>query len=499
MSKTKYLSPLNNWLTSNFCFMTKGDKRPSTHLLLNNGRLHILPTLIPEFYKRYAIDLKNGYKHYIVEIKTEVFKLFCDLDFLDTKPLLLEDIRKYIITIQSVINSFYTNVDIKVIICTTESKKVDHYGVEYIKTGVHLIWPNVYTDQRNALILREGFIQKLIKNHSERMYYNTWSNVVDDTVYRENGLRMIGSRKMSKCGNCSKSNKNEISPEEYCPNNCDSNGKIDEGRVYLPVEVISNLSDINKDYLDKLLSNYIFMIEETSITLQSKMSDTGETINPICHSFKMPLPLWFKPIDVNKLLNKRRITMKKKKNKISPPSAEEINTMNSMNLKMQIDPNDPKFKKLNSFCKKNLPKCFKHADILSLNLCGDNISDYYVATVDTNFCMNIGREHSSNRIYYYINPSGIYQKCFCSCDTLQGRLSGKKCSEYRSAGRALSAQLKYALFPHEKRKNDDYILSTNVIYSRIEEIGPSEHELETFLNNLYDRLTDQKEFEDMNF
>jgi hypothetical protein len=495
----RFASPLNNWLSNNFCFMKKGDRRHVTHLLLNGGRLHIVPTLIPEFQKRYAIDLKNNFKHYIIEIKTDVFKLFCDLDFLDTRPMTKEDILPYAITIQSVVNGFYTNVDIKQIICTTEPKKVNYHGIEYVKTGVHLIWPNINTDQKNALIIREAFIQKLLENHSERPYYNTWSNVVDETVYRENGLRMIGSRKMSKCGNCSKSKQEDSEPEEYCPNNCDANGKIDEGRVYLPTQVISGISDINEEYLQKLLDNYVFMVKETSIAIQEHITDSGELARPSPHSFKTPFPLWFKPVDVSKLLSKRRVTMKKNKENKNPPSAEELNTMSKLNLKKQIDQDDTAFKKLNTFCKKNLPKCYQKSNILSLNLCGDKISDYYVATVDTNFCMNIGREHRSNRIYYYINPSGVYQKCFCTCDTTHGRISGKKCSEYRSAGRPLSTQLKYLLFPKEKQKNNDFIIPTNEMYARMRETGPTLKEMDVFLDQLYGRLTDQREYEDMTY
>ena len=54
------------------------------------------------------------------------------------------------------------------------------------------------------------------------------------------------------------------------------------------------------------------------------------------------------------------------------------------------------------------------------------------ATTDCNFCMNVMKEHNNAGIYFQINKSGVCQRCFCKCDTVEGRLTGKRCSEYAS-------------------------------------------------------------------
>ena len=50
-------------------------------------------------------------------------------------------------------------------------------------------------------------------------------------IYEDNGLRMIGCRKM---GFCSKCNRKDTS----CTY-CDGKGKVDEGRVYKPKSIMS--------------------------------------------------------------------------------------------------------------------------------------------------------------------------------------------------------------------------------------------------------------------
>jgi hypothetical protein len=50
-------------------------------------------------------------------------------------------------------------------------------------------------DKNLALNLRECILIKLVKEFGPRESpKNTWAKVVDITVFKENGLRMLGSR-----------------------------------------------------------------------------------------------------------------------------------------------------------------------------------------------------------------------------------------------------------------------------------------------------------------
>jgi hypothetical protein len=78
----------------------------------------------------------------------------------------------------------------------------------------------------------------------------------------------------------------------------------------------------------------------------------------------------------------------------------------------------------------------------SVKVCGEG----------SNFCQNVQRNHTSSSIYFTITEQGVFQRCFCRKDTLDGRVMGTKCSEFISHAFALDsdvgANLYQMLFPH---------------------------------------------------
>ena len=40
------------------------------------------------------------------------------------------------------------------------------------------------------------------------------------------------------------------------------------------------------------------------------------------------------------------------------------------------------------------------------------------------FCLNLGREHRTNNVYFCVTKHGVAQKCYCRCDTAEGRKHG---------------------------------------------------------------------------
>jgi len=74
-------------------------------------------------------------------------------------------------------------------------------------------------------------------------------------------------------------------------------------------------------------------------------------------------------------------------------------------------------------------------------------------------CMNTGRCHTSSGIYFVITPNGLYQKCHCIKDTMNGR-KYDLCSKFRSKvipnGHGLwqlPLPIKNHLFPEKKKEN----------------------------------------------
>lgn len=456
----KDLPPLRQWLIETKKFTKNKDY---THLLLDNGKLKIEPVYERDFLKRYSNDVYRKYKHYICEIKTPIFKLFSDLDFFDTKELSENDLLMYTGHIQSVISEFFIekDLDCQVIICTTDSKKTTIEGAEYIKTGVHLIWTNIYVSKQTALLLRKCLVQSLNMKFGSRSSYNSWDDVVDLTVYDQNGLRMIGSHKMGPCSVCKRSKK-KICDKENCISMFNGVRKVDEGRPYFPTFVLDGKGKQSKSELKRLKKNTFHTIIQTSIR-----SDLKEET-------KHHPPIWF------------TFTEEKKKKPKIIPGIEDQKGIKELKPKQRVADIDARLGKVQEFIRRHLPEPYRKVNITDLFMCENNI---YVAQTDSKFCMNIDREHNGNHIYFCINKNEIYQKCFCRCDTEVGRKFGK-CSSYKSAGRKISTSLQKLLFPEVYKKTlKDQDYAQFIIHQNEDE------QLESLLNNLEDKLFGKRKYE----
>jgi len=433
----KDLPPLKQWLIKEGFFIKKGEKnpRPYTHLLLDGGKIHIPREKLEDFRRKYAVDLMLDHKHFICETKTPVFKLLADLDFLEEDSVETERIVLVVGELQRIVYQFFKDkiddYSMRVIICTTTPKIQSVHNYNYTKTGVHLIWPDITVNMKMALLLRSAFVQHLKRKYGQRPNWNTWEDVVDETVYKANGLRMIGSSKMSICKFCR--GKKDLT--EDC-GTCEY-GKIDEGRVYKPTFIIDGLGKQLEKELVKLNDDIYDTVLETSIVTDLEKPDI---------EFVDPLPDWFDEITYD---DPKQKTKRKKRKQLLPPGKEDLEGSEELRLRERIDPDEMLFDKVVRFIRTSMPK-YRNVEILDIHKCADG--DYYVARTDCRFCMNIDREHNSNTIYFYIDKNSVYQKCFCRCDTDSGRKFGK-CRDYRSSGHELSKVLKNLLYPEEKGQN----------------------------------------------
>jgi hypothetical protein len=71
---------------------------------------------------------------------------------------------------------------------------------------------------------------------------------------------------------------------------------------------------------------------------------------------------------------------------------------------------------------------------------------YYLITVDSKYCQNLQGEHSNNQIYFVITNTGLFQKCFCRCNTIEKRKFGK-CMDYTSYATRIPPCIFSKLFP----------------------------------------------------
>lgn len=438
MTSSISLSNLKKWCFENKFVIKYKDDKKYTHLLLDGGKICVPKEKINDFYKMYTIDLMNKKKNYICEMRTPIFKYFVDLDLIDVNKVKKEEITEIVRMIQKALSQFLKVSDTKrfIVVSTTDSKTVTVNDEEYVKTGVHLIWPRLKINIELALFLRDVLLQYLAKNY-KKSFINDWEDIIDESVYKQNGLRMIGSHKMHKCKNCKGKHKLMTDCDK-----CFSTGKIDEGRPYMPILILDAYGNELKEKLDSYMKNKYKLIKRTSI--QSNDQTTNIEI-------KEPYPEWFDLKNINK---QNKVRLKKTNKQIYQVMDEE----NQIKYRKKINPNDRIYEQFEEFIKMIYPNIYSDIQILGVYLCGKEKDEskkgskdtrYYVVRTNSNYCQNIEKEHNSNYIYFYVDKTTISQKCFCTCNSTKGRKHGL-CSKYRSKCKNLSLKLKKSLYP------DDY-------------------------------------------
>ena len=364
---------LTNWFyTTNQIISKDSDTKP-THLLLDGGRVKINNNLIDTFYKLYAECIDNKIPLHVVEHKTELFKFFSDLDFINKDEMTKDSLINIVHTIQEALYYMFEN-NHNVIICTTDKKIVVKDTVEYFKQGVHLYWPSLIVNVENAMLIRELIIHKLKTTFGERDSVNTWDDVVDLSVYRTNGIRMVGS---SKCSYDRSNGKTEF---------------IDDKRVYKPTIIIDMHKQILEEELQRLLKSTYDMIVTTSIRLTD--GELTKIIN---------IPEFLKLPNVDEC------------EECEEPSSKRVSSSSLV------------YQEIVRFFRIHV-KNYSADDIKKILNFDDKV---YIILTKSKYCQNIDRSHNSCQIYFKLSREGICQKCHCICNTMTGRKYGF-CKDYSS-------------------------------------------------------------------
>lgn len=448
--------PLKQWFKDHGFFVkmrgNERDKRLVTHLLLDGGKIHIPETSEEEFLVQYAKAVEFGNALYVVETKTPIYKFMMDLDFAASVAVSEEEIDKVVKIVHETVAVHFpalTDSQRRVVVCRTDNKAISKQlppdperdkgkpapSVNLIKTGIHLIWPEIFVHSEMALALRGAVIYRLTEKLGQRDGINPWSDVVDRCVYVGNGLRMVGSRKMSICTKC----RNNPKKREAC-SFCGGEGRKDEGRVYLPTLVLQG-EGANAEALARL-DDILELVKQTSIRTALETS-TLVTYPP----WTVDIPV----VDQEDLYSTEGTDGRKrgqKRRRRAEKSNDERRSASEpakfcKNILPAIDPSDRRHRAVAAFIKKTFPH---NPDMTHLH--PTRRGDYYLARSSSRFCMNKGGYHNNTNVYFYIDRNGVRQKCFCTCNVV--RKFGL-CAKYASTPQSYSAQLCHLLWPDLKR------------------------------------------------
>ena len=183
-----------------------------THTLFAGGKLTVSPELAHKHLQEYAIDLtvreqddrRSELVNMVERYNPEAFPLFIDFDIVRVTPVRDVDAlhRDYVRIAQKEVQRFYPSYqssdDLFTTLVCERAPTSDGRATKY---GIHIHFPKLVVDASAALHVRESIICALRRTYDERVTpgENPWGEVVDGSVYKNSGLRAIGSYKLKKC------------------------------------------------------------------------------------------------------------------------------------------------------------------------------------------------------------------------------------------------------------------------------------------------------------
>jgi hypothetical protein len=422
------------------------DTRQFTHLLLDGGKLCIPENFMNEFYKSYATNIITKQPNYISECKTPIFKMIMDLDFYDDSVKSYQDIKPILIVINGVISEFFPKLEPfekRMIVCGTEPTEGSIKNNKiFVKQGFgHLIWPDIMVDNNMGMKVRQACIQKLEEKFGARHADNIWEDVVDKTIYKKNGLRMIGSAKIGICKRCKAKNKGDNVDCDVCL----GEGKYYQGRIYKVCDIIVD-GETDEAELDKLTTDYVYMVKETSIRCFVENTTSFE------------VPDWVDDFYFEYDDKKTNMRVQKRFYAINNEGITDEDSMGisefEPDIKARIEGETLIFKTIAKLIDTTMPDVYHNLEIMDIKQCKGEKNEYYLVRVNSSFCMNIADYHKSNTIYFVVTEMGICQKCFCRCDTIVGRKFGVRCAEYHSELKPIKdSNVMKLLFPNSAAAN----------------------------------------------
>lgn len=411
-------SSIVEFLNQNGLFVRKGDStRQLTHLLLDGahgGKLSVPDLMVDPFFEAISADLKKKIPVYVVERKSDVFKLHFDFDLKEC--IEGSALESMITTVRSAVLKYYPSVgDSRMIVCFPSD---DHHVRK--GNGVHFYFPFIYVDEEDCLWVRNGVVSDL----HVKMPSLAWDSIVDVAVCTSStGIRLLGSDKVRDCVEC----KNDKDNKQFC-GTCQRVGRVPEGKVYWPFYVYPRGEAESADMMKNMKDNLFYAIRLCSTRLQAGVPKMEITLPP-----GAPPP-----------------SMKKKVKGVSEKDYKLIYGKDGM-LKNEVkltaaalSPDACKSLKdaVNSFHHMYKDIIVKEVKIAETR----KRKTSYVIKVfgsGSRFCLNKNADHKTSTVYFILNQNGLQQKCFCK--KADERLSGL-CSEFTSEARQVDDELYVQLF-----------------------------------------------------
>lgn len=370
--------------------------------------------------------------------------------------------------------------------------------IKSVKAGIRMYFQNKYATSDHLRIMRRATLIELNRLFKEPIVnlglVEDWGKIFDPASYTGNGLRLSGSRKIKACS-CPREDE-----KGYDPTNlvrcalCKGTGSLDMGRVYVPWKVYdifasrspvldananANASEKDANASEKDAKSekvpktsdkvYIHLVENkealqtmknigkfteaTRIRTITKEIEKHPSLKEWNQKRYEKLYLPGETIDnvMPEELNKSNgVRFNIHDNKTIYVHAEEAALFRKRIARNQIPPHDKRYAIAQRLIE-SLSSSYKGINVYLITTT-EMVKDYKLEVngPGKKWCQNMRKNdgyHNSTSVYFYMTPKGIVQRCYCRCDTIEGRVGTTRCREFKSRLVPLSEEVKQAFFP----------------------------------------------------
>jgi hypothetical protein len=448
------------WLSENKCLLSYADSPDdATHLSMDGLKIRIPWHLHDDFLANMARSISKGTPLYIIEKRTPFFKFHLDLDFVQPVEVTIEFVQEVVRLFQATMMHYLQDAPhqdaassasaatapaapaataLRALILATESKTVKGSDgtSACIKTGFHIIFPQLIVKTEEALLLRAGCVVAYRKKYGDRKEpSNSIEDLLDECVLTSNGLRMMGCRKMAKCRGVCKGNARVPCAENHLSG---SKRMVDEERIYWVVAALDAKGRLASEELAHLKRDMFYAVRECSIRTRAEAGSP-----PVQPPAGAPMP-------VTAYRNARTVQRRDEHRDMRYDGGEwREGAQLPQKYSVEVTRGLPLFDKLQQVVQTRINPVYKDVEVAKI-VCDADRKSYIIKLRTTcaggNFCMNVGRDHTSAQIYFFVDVKGISQRCY-------SKKSGANCGRFRSEPQPLPQEVAEALFPATALQN----------------------------------------------
>ena len=304
-------------------------------------------------------------------------------------------------------------------------------GSRLFKSGIHVYYPNLFVTVEMALYITTAILSAAKKRWPKAE--GVWEKQIDQKVYAEKrGLRWVYQGKAKVCERCKDVKRPGGSRRVWC-DDCDGSGQV----VDLNASMYAPLYRVDGTYKRVPIVPACRTAPTPDLLLECSIMAVfapAPTAGFVLYPGAEPKP-----------------SLKSSSKTVTLVTGGDAQVRAS--LKSGVAEQVPHGSLLHQAIQaavRRLNPLYQHVDVRqALKFSSTTKSVFYrvyVSGKGSGYCLNIGRDHHSVRVYFLFLKSGIRQKCCCECATAEGRVSGKPCKQYESASYPITAEDDRLLF-----------------------------------------------------